>query len=186
MSNGKLVLVEKSIFVAIRNAAGAEVGFATISEFDDYCSDLGVSLTGKTYLDYEPDRSLLIDENLYSDELNHYTAPVTDYETLISNVAVIQARVADAFYGMNLTEARALRVTQLKAEAQQVIYGTWPAFKQDNYALGVTGYTDSGEITQLKADIASVISACDTAETSVAGAADVDAVKAVSASFPTL
>jgi len=181
MALGKMVLVERSTFVVIRDEADQEVGFSSFEDFYKYCpiGEFGVDLTGKEYIDYEPDRSMYLDgENDLSGSI-----PNASFEGLISNLDVIKSRVDDPFYGLNLTEAKALKKQQLQAEAYAVIVEKWPIYTQLNLNAGILPAEDK---TQKDTDVGLVQTECNSREADVDSAADVTAVKAVTASWPSI
>lgn len=183
MALGKMFLVERSTFVVIRDETDQEVGFGSFEDFYKYCpiGEFGVDLTGKEYIDYEPDRAipLYLDGNTDLSE----SIPNSSFEGLISNLDVIKSRVDDPFYGLNLTEAKALKKSQLRAEAQQVILVKWPIYTQLNVNAGILG---TGDKATKDADVTAVRNECNTRESDVDSAVDITAVKAITASWPSI
>lgn len=179
----RMFLVEKEKWVIIRDENGIEVSFTSFDEFYKFCpiSEFGVDLTGKVYIDYEPDRNFYIDS--VDPDITLANAPNTSFENLIDNVYDIWARKNDRFFGLSLTDAKTLKISMLKKEAMAKIYSKWPNFKQINYALGILGYTDETIKAEMKSDIETIISECDASEVSVNNCLDVDAIKAISISW---
>ena len=181
-NSDKMVLVEKGLFVVIRDEAGTEVGFSSFDDFYKYCPqvEFNVDLTGKVYIDYEPDSS----RNIYIDSgISSANIPNANFDGLISNLDVIKARVDDLYYDLDLSEAKALKKTQLQNEANAVIIAKWPIYTQININAGIAG---TGDKPTKDADVVLVRNECNTQETNVDGAADVAAVKAITASWPSI
>jgi len=84
---------------------------------------------------------------------------------------------------MPLTDAQAQKLLEIRNEARQVIEVKWPRFKQQNTDAGI--YTPA--VKALKdADIASVITASNTAEDAVIAATTIAQIQAVTPVWPTL
>lgn len=191
MAEGKMILIEKGSIVIIRDSNDIEVGFSSIEQFNNYCSDFEVSLHGKYYLDYEPEKNLYIDDILFGDRFNHYdeninNGLVNEYELLITNAEIIKNRVDNPFYLLSLEDAKQLKKEFLRIEAKNIIYTKWPPFKQINYALGVEGYTNEVELAQIKYDISLIVGISNNAEASVDSATDKDQVKNIIVNWPTI
>jgi len=181
MALGKMFLVERSTFVVIRDELDQEVGFSSFEDFYKYCpiGEFNVDLTGKEYIDYEPDRNLYLDgESNLVDNI-----PNASFEGLISNIDVIKGRVDDPFYGLTLEEAKTLKKQQLQVEAYATIIAKWPIYTQLNLNAGILPAEDK---TQKDNDVQSVQSVCNSKESEVDSAVDVTSVKAVTATWPTL
>jgi len=181
----KMFLVEKGQYVVIRDEAGTEVGFGSFADFEKYCpiGEFNVDLTGKVYIDYEPHAS----RNIYIDSevpaITNADIPNALYDGLISNVDVIKSRVDDPFYGLSLAEAKTLKKDQLRSEANAIIIAKWPVYTQLNINAGIVG---TGDKTEKDTDVVSVRDVCNTEEANVDAAADINAVKAITASWPSI
>jgi len=183
MAEVRMFLVEKGKFVILRDENGTEVGFASFEDFYKYCpiAEFSIDLTGKNYIDYEPDRGLYIDDS--DSGISVANAPVAVYEAIINSIDTIQNRVNDPYYGVNLAEAKALKIQTLRAEANNVITATWPLYTQLNINAGIAG---TGDKTQKDADVVAVRNECNSKESAVDGATDVAAVQAITANWPSL
>jgi hypothetical protein len=73
--------------------------------------------------------------------------------------------------------------TQIRKQAQELIFSKWPSWKQQNCSLGI--YPDT-VITECSDDIAAVIEASNTAEDAIDTATTIEDVEAVSAIWPEL
>ena len=177
-----MLLVEQGHIVVVRDGEGNKVGFGS---FEEFLSCSGLDLTGKTYLDYEPDRGLFRDD---AAGIKIVTGGVEiaqedrvpEYDAVIAQAAALAAKKDDPFFGKTLEEARLIKVDQVKAEATALINIKWPEHKQRNVGLGL--YPEIRD--QMATDIQAVIAAVDDAETAIAVAQDVEAVKAVAPEWP--
>ena len=185
MALGKMVLVERGTFVSIRDEADQEVGFGTFEEFYKYCpiGEFGVDLTGKEYIDYEPDRSLYLDGPTLNPTDESANIPNASFEGLISNIDVIKGRIDDPYYGLTLQEAKDLKKAELQSEANGIILDKWPVYTQLNINAGIPG---TGDKATKDADVTAVRNECNNRETDVDNAPDVNAVKAIVASWPSI
>ena len=134
MENNRMFLVEKGIFVVIRNGT-KEVDFGSFEEFNKYYPEL--DLTGKNYVDYEPDRGLYIDNS--DDSISIKDAPVEEYENVINSIDSLIENKNDPFFNLNVEQAKALKIIQIKSQETNSLFMTWPLFKQVNAALGIYG-----------------------------------------------
>ena len=183
MAEVRMFLVEKGKFVILRDENGTEVGFGSFDEFYKYCpiNEFSIDLTGKNYIDYEPDRGLYIDDS--DSNISVADAPVATYEAIINSIDTIQNRVNDPYYGVTLAEAKALKIQTLRAEANNVLIAKWPLYTQLNINAGIAG---TGDKAQKDADVIAVRDECNSKESAVDGAADIAAVQAVTANWPSL
>ena len=175
--NDRMFLVEKGRFVVIRNENGIEVCFGSFEEFYKYWQ--GIDLIGKNYIDYEPVRGLYIDDS--NPAISIKNAPVQAYENTIDAVGQIKSSVEDPFFGLSIEGARALRIKQIKKEAQTEIYKKWPLWKQINANAGIYG---SNTKIAKDADVLAVIAVHDAAEAAVEATISVDDTKAVLPVWP--
>jgi len=183
MAEVRMFLVEKGKFVILRDETGTEVGFSSFEDFYKYCpqAEFSIDLTGKNYIDYEPDRGLYIDD---SDEgISVANAPVAAFEAIINSIDTINNRVNDPYYDVTLAEAKVLKIASVRAEASQLITDKWPVYTQLNINAGIAG---TGDKATKDADVVAVRDVCNAAESTIDGAPDVPGVQAVSPSWPTL
>jgi len=92
---GRMFLVEKGKYVVIRDGSKQAV-FESFEEFYHYCSST-IDLTGKVYIDYEPDR------NIYLDSEANITifACVPEYDAVIADIDSLIAKKNDIFFWKN-------------------------------------------------------------------------------------
>lgn len=183
MAEVRMFLVEKGKFVVLRDETGNEVGFPTFEEFYKYCpiSEFSINLSGKNYIDYEPDRGLYIDDS--NSNISIADAPVSVYENIINSIDVIKNRVSDPYYGVTLATAKTIKINTLRTEANQVITNKWPLYTQLNINAGIPG---TGDKAQKDADVIAVRNECNAKEVLVNNAGDITSVKLVTANWPTL
>ena len=95
-------------------------------------------------------------------------------DKLTSNGLGLEAvRSAADHIPVTLSSAQESALAQVRAEAGSIIYDKWPREKQQNAALELL---DTATSDQMKADIALIISECNSAESAIqaATASDVD------------
>ena len=183
MAEVRMFLVEKGKFVVIRDENGTEVGFASFDDFYKYCpqAEFNINLTGKNYIDYEPDRGLYIDDS--DSGISVADAPVTAYENIINSIDTIKNRVDDPYYGVDLETAQDLKIAAIRAEANQIITAKWPLYTQLNLNAGISGVGDKSE---KDADVVAVRNECNAKESDVSSAASVAEVQAITANWPSI
>jgi len=161
MSN-KMFLVEKGRFVVIRTTGGDEVHFSSFEEFYAYCplGEFGIDLTGKNYIDYEPDRGLHIDESLPGPG----PIPCAPYEWIIAHFDIVRDRRNDPYHTLSTKEAVAAKEQELAAMADYQIQAKYPIQEQLLYAFGVKSKTEGAEgarFSQMISDMAAIVASAE-------------------------
>jgi len=95
----KMFLVEKGKYVVVRDGL-KEVAFQSFGDFNKYYPEL--DLTGKWYVDYEPERDLYIDSVL---GINTFSV-VSEYDAVISEIDTIIANTNNVYFGKTPEEVR--------------------------------------------------------------------------------
>lgn len=124
--NQRMFLVEKGRYVTVRSAFGDEATFNDFGEFGVYYP--AIDLTGKTYLDYEVDRDssyLIVDKaasvRIYKENPtpgDRDLVRIQLYEDVIDEAVSLLLAKEDPYYFLNLAEAKARRISDLKDEAR--------------------------------------------------------------------
>ena len=172
---GKLFLLDRSNVVIVRDADGVQVSFNSVEEFSRHWP--GLDLTGKTYINYEPERrpiATYIDDA--DPEITAKDIPNAEYEAVIAAAHDLLAQKNDSYFGMELTSAKALRVKEVQREAKAIVGAKWPLFKQINCLAGI--YDEETKV-EMVADVKSIIAAVGVAELAIEAAKEVDEVKTV-------
>lgn len=78
---------------------------------------------------------------------------------------------------------KAREIARIRKEARDIIEAKYPVFRQLNAALGAY---PAAYLTQLRSDIAAVVSASNTAEASISAATTADQAIAVTATWPAI
>ena len=106
----RMFLIEKGKFVVVRDGE-KEVSFSSFSEFNKYYP--GLDLTGKKYLDYEPDRGVFIDST--NKKITVKDAPILEYEAVIDAIDQLISDKADASFGKTPDQVQAEKEAAQKA-----------------------------------------------------------------------
>ena len=112
----KLFLIEKGHIVVVRDGA-KEVGFSPFDEFYKYYP--GLDLTGKWYVDYEPERNLYIDSVL---NINGFEV-VPEYDAVIAAIDNLLEKKNDPFFGktpeeiQEMTKQSLIQAVQIHLDA---------------------------------------------------------------------
>jgi len=180
MRYGKLFLLDRGKIIIVRNEDGEQVSFHSLEEFNKFYP--GLDLSGKAYINYEPERkpiSTYIDDS--DPEITSKDIPEKKYEDVIAAVADLKAKQADPYFGMDLETAKILRVEEIKRETMAQTFIKWPMWKQINCNAGISTPEEKAE---KDSDVAGVIAAVAVAEVQIGKAKNVDAVKKVKPVMP--
>lgn len=180
MRYGKLFLLDRGKIIIVRNAKGEQVSFHSIEEFNKYYPAL--DLSGKAYINYEPERrpiATYIDDS--DPEISAKDIPNAGYEDVIAAASDLKEQKADPYFGMSLAEAKARRIKEIKKETMCSTYLKWPMWKQINCNAGI--YAPEMK-TEKDSDITGVIAAVDAAELQIGKAETIAAVKKIKAAMP--
>jgi hypothetical protein len=104
----RMFLVEKGMFVVVRDGI-KEVGFMNFQEFNTYYPSL--DLSGKWYIDYEPERNLYIDSVL---EINTFENLIPEYEQVINSIDDLISKKNDIYFNKNLEQTKIIRKAYIK------------------------------------------------------------------------
>jgi len=110
----KMLLVEKGMYVVVRKGI-KEVSFSSFEELNKYYPSL--DLTGKWYIDYEPERELYIDS---IEGINTFTI-VPEYEAVIDDIDNILSKKDDIYFGKTLEEVKIIKKRYIKNKYQEKI-----------------------------------------------------------------
>ena len=110
MDTGRMFLIEKGKYVVVRDG-DKEVGFSSFDEYLLYYPENPVDLTGKVYVDYEPDRGMFIDSS--DPSITVENAPVPEYEAVINAIDTLIYRKSDPYWGKTVAEAVALKQEEI-------------------------------------------------------------------------
>jgi len=110
----KMFLVEKGKFVVVRDGA-KEVSFSSFDEFNQFYPAL--DLTGKWYIDYEPDRNLYLDSIINPTDFEVVPA----YEAVIAGIDTIISKKNDIYFGKTLEEVKIIKKRYIKNKYQEKI-----------------------------------------------------------------
>ena len=142
----RMFLIEKGKFVAIRDGQ-KEIGFGSFEEFNLYYPAL--DLTGKWYVDYEPERYLWIDSTLQSPDpgvkgqWNHPPFEIIPkYEAVIDAIDDIIAKRNDIFFGKSQEEILDIK-KQLMTHAVQNLLDTTAQARNYDGILSASTYATS-------------------------------------------
>jgi len=181
-------LVENGQFVVVRDSDGNKVAFSSFEEFNKYYPAL--DLTGKNYIDYEPDRKIYLDDTNVDENnslINLWDGNVvTAYEDVIAQTSTLKTNKEDPYFGKTIDEAKEIKKNELKLKARQIITEKYPDYMQLNYANNVPGYDDTTAKDQMVSDISSVITACNTMESEIDLLTTVDEIKNYTESWPVI
>lgn len=100
--------------------------------------------------------------------------------TTIENTQVVET---ETLVLIPLAQVKTNELARIRSEAMGVAYGKYPLFRQINAVLGAY---PAAYLTQLRADIASVVTASNTAEASITAATTADDAIAVTATWPAI
>ncbi|NIM11524.1 MAG: hypothetical protein GTO45_16510 [Candidatus Aminicenantes bacterium] len=118
--------------VYVRNYPGQEVSFNSVDDFYKYYPG-SIDLSGKYYINYEPDRYVFYyrdDPEDFSPLVNQYEAPLPEYEAIIANVSEMIDKRNDPYFGMEVDEARAYKLNEIKRLTYSTITRHLPEWKQ--------------------------------------------------------
>jgi len=98
--------------------------FSGLAEFDRYCGDYGIDLSGYVYVDYEPERNLFFTQTPAQvnaiDRKNEM--PVAAYDAIVQDVATLMDRKADPYFGIVDVEAqRAIAYGILETDLKEIL-----------------------------------------------------------------
>jgi len=110
----RMFLVEKGKFVVIRDGL-KEISFINFEEFNKYYPSL--DLTGKWYIDYEPERSLYLDNILVP--TNFIIVP--EYEQVINSIDDLLLKRNDIYFNKTLEEVKTIKKQYIKNKYQEKI-----------------------------------------------------------------
>lgn len=103
----RMFLVEKGRFVVIRDGI-KEISFLSFEEFYEYYNL--IDLTGKWYIDYEPERNLYIDSVTNPEEY----IVVSEYEAVINSIDDLIAKKEDPYFSKTINEAKDIKKESIK------------------------------------------------------------------------
>ena len=110
MAYEKYLLLERGARITIQDSSGNLVQFETIAEFNS-CYDGTEEFSGEYYVCYKPNIPLLYKqaEDTYAALSNNWAGQVTAYETIISDVVDMRAKLDDPYNGLDLAAAKIQR-----------------------------------------------------------------------------
>lgn len=100
--------------------------------------------------------------------------------TTIENTQVVET---ETLIEIPLAQVKTNELSRIRQEAQNIIYGKYPLFRQLN---AMSGAYPASYLTQMRADIASVVTASNAAEASITAATTADEAIAVNATWPVI
>lgn len=100
--------------------------------------------------------------------------------TTIENTQIVET---ETLVDIPLAQVKANELSRIRQEAENIIYGKYPLYRQLNAVLGAY---PAAYLTQLRSDIAAVVTASNNAEASVAAATTAEQAIAVTATWPVI
>lgn len=100
--------------------------------------------------------------------------------TTIENTQVVET---ETLVDIPLAQVKANELSRIRQEAEDIIYGKYPLYRQLNAVLGAY---PAAYLTQLRSDIAAVVTASNAAEAAISAAATADETIAVTAAWPVI
>ena len=172
---GRMFLLDRDT-VTLRNDAGESIFFKSVEEFNRFFPAL--DLSGKSYIDYEPDRGQFIDD---SGSAGKSKIPDAKYEEVLASFEQLKEARNDPFHGAGLADAQAVKRSQILRKAEHLSRIALPAWK-----VGLVLFDDvtEDEKKQTKERFLAIWQAARAALTELERTASVDEVKRLDAAWP--
>ncbi|WP_028325826.1 hypothetical protein [Desulfatirhabdium butyrativorans] len=125
----KLFLIENGTLVVVKNN-DLEFFYATINDFTrDFPK---INLNGKYYLDYEPDRSLYIDDQIDPNKRNLWNGNIQLFDEIIESIQDILNK-HDIYYGLDLDGVKTVQKNLVKKSYERALLDGYMISPSVNY-----------------------------------------------------